>query len=137
MDEILIKFYRKMLREGFEHAGSLENPTVFLNTIGEKIRICGSSTNHFLKIYMDISDGRINDIKYLCTCDPTANVVIEILCSLVTGKTIAEAEALTEDDFVRVLGSRGEDFVKRAGDSIKLLKRGLDRYKAGIPPVLD
>jgi NifU-like protein involved in Fe-S cluster formation len=120
MDELVIRYYRRLLREGFEHAGSLENPSIFLDTVGEKIRICGSSTHNYMKIYADIRDGVIKDIRYLCTCDPTANVVVELLCSLVKGRTIAEAEALKK-----------EDFLKRSGDIIELLNRGLARYKSG------
>ena len=131
MDELVIRYYRRLLREGFEYAGSLENPSVFLDTIGEKIRICGTSTSNFMKIYIDINHGTINDIKYLCTCDPTANVVVELMCSLVKGKTIARAEALTVDDFFRVLGSEGEDLKKRVGEIIKLLNLGLESYKSG------
>ena len=129
MDKIIIKYYRKLLREGFINAGSLENPSVFLDSIGEKIRICGMSTRNFMNIYINIGNDVIKDIKYLCTCDPTANVVVEILCSLVKGKTIKEAEALTEKSFVLALGSEGEEYLRKAIGIIELLNRGLTRYK--------
>jgi NifU-like protein involved in Fe-S cluster formation len=132
MDELVVKYYRRLCREGFEHAGSLEEPDIFLDTVGEKIRICSHIAHAYLHIYIDVRHGVIDDIKYLCTCDPTANVVVEILCSLLKGKTIAEAEALTEASFTRALGGGGEEFCKRARGTIELLHRGLDRYKAGL-----
>lgn len=132
MDEIVIKYYRKLLREGFKNAGSLENPSIFLDSIGEKIRICGMSTRNFMNIYINMEDDVIEDIKYLCTCDPTANVVAEILCSLVKGKTIKEAEALTHESFVQALGSDGEEYLKKADGIIELLNRGLIRYRPQV-----
>jgi NifU-like protein involved in Fe-S cluster formation len=132
MDELVIKYYRRLLKNGFEHAGSMENPSIFLDSIGEKIRICGSSTRNFMHIYINIVNGAIAEVKYLCTCDPTANVVIEILCSLLRGKTLEEAEAITEDSFSSALGSRGEDFLKKSRGILELLHRGLARYKSGV-----
>jgi NifU-like protein involved in Fe-S cluster formation len=132
MDELVIKYYRHLLRNGFEYAGSMENPSIYLDSVGEKIRICGGSTTNFMKIYINIVNDKVDDIKYLCTCDPTANVVVEVLCSLIKGKTIKEAEAITEESFAGALGSRGEDFLKKSGGILELLHRGLERYKSGI-----
>ena len=39
-------------------------------------------------LYPVVDDDRINDIKYLCSCEPTANVAVEVLCTLVKGKTL-------------------------------------------------
>lgn len=132
MDELVIKFYRRLCRMGFEHTGELKNPSIFLDTIGEKIRICSHVAHAYMHIYINVRDGIIVDARYLCTCDPTANVVVEILCSLIKGKTIQEAEALTEKDFSQVLGSTGEEFLKKVRGIIELLHRGLARYKASV-----
>jgi NifU-like protein involved in Fe-S cluster formation len=132
VDEVVIKYYRKLLKTGFEHAGSLENPSIFLDSVGEKIRICAMSVNNYMHLYINIRSGVIEDIKYLCTCDPTANVVAELLCILVKGKTLAEAETITEDSFSQALGSKGEEFLKKARGIIELLNRGLTRYKAKV-----
>ena len=133
MDELVVKYYRRLCKDGFEHTGSLENPSIFLDTVGEKIRICSHVSHAYIHVYINVRDNTINDIKYLCTCDPTANVVVEILCSLIKGKTIKEAEALTEESFSRALGSCGEDFLKKARGIIELLHRGIARYKASRP----
>lgn len=130
MDEAVIKYYRQLLRTGFEHAGSLENPSIFLDSVGEKIRICAMAAQNYLHLYINIRNGVIDNIKYLCLCDPTANVVAELLCTLIKDKTIQEAAALTEDSFARALGSQGEEFLKKARGIIELLNRGLVRYQA-------
>ncbi len=130
MDELVAKFYRKLCRQGFEHTGEILNPDIFLDTVGEKIRICSHVSHAYLHIYIKISHGIVEDIKYLCTCDPTANVVVEILCSLIKGKTIPQAEAITEKDFSQILGSSDEEFLKKSRGIIELLHRGLARYKA-------
>jgi hypothetical protein len=85
MDEIVVKFYRRLCRMGFKYTGEIKNPSIFLDTIGEKIRICSRVAHAYIHIYIDVRDGVIDDIKYLCICDPTANVVVEILCILVEG----------------------------------------------------
>jgi hypothetical protein len=129
MDEVVIKYYRRLLREGFQYCGSLENPSIYLDSIGEKIRICGHTGHNFVHVYINIADGKISEVKYLCNCDPTANVVVEVFCSLIDKKTLAEAEALSETFFTNALGSTGEELVKKAGGMIELFKRGLARYR--------
>lgn len=130
MDQLVVKFYRRLCREGFAHTGSLDEPDIFLDTIGEKIRICSHVSHAYLHIYIRVRQGVIEDIKYLCTCDPTANVVVELLCSLVKGKTLNEAEALTESSFSGALGGGGEEFLKKSRGIIELLHRGIARYRA-------
>lgn len=132
MDELVVKYYRRLCREGFKYTGELENPSIFLDTVGEKIRICSHVAHAYMHIYINVSDGIIGDIKYLCTCDPTANVVVEILCSLIKGKSVQQAEDLAEKDFSGALGSTGEEFLKKVRGIIELLHRGLARYKAGV-----
>jgi len=129
VDELVVKYYRRLCKNGFEHAGSLENPSVFLDTVGEKIRICSHVSHAYMHIYINIRNGIIDDVKYLCICDPSANVVVEILCSLLKGKTIREAETLTGNSFTEVLGGGGEEFLKKARGIIELLHRGMARFK--------
>jgi NifU-like protein involved in Fe-S cluster formation len=131
MDEPVVKYYRRLCRTGFEYAGSLEKPSIFLDTVGEKIRICSHVSHAYMHIYIDILNNVIDDIKYLCTCDPTANVVVEIMCSLIKSKMIEEAEAITEDSFSQALGGGGKEFIKKARGIIELLHRGIARYQAG------
>jgi NifU-like protein involved in Fe-S cluster formation len=129
LDEQVIKYYRKLLRSGFEYTGTLENPSIFLDSVGEKIRICSHIEQNYLHIYINISEDTVKEIKYLCMCDPTANVAVEVLCSLVKGKMIKELETLTKESFSLTLGSSGEDYLKSARGLIELLHRGIARYK--------
>ena len=129
MDEAVIKFYRRLLRTDFEHTGSLENPTIFLDSVGEKIQICSQIGRDYMHLYINIREGVIEDIKYLCSCDPTANVAVEILCSLIKGKTPEQARDLQEEDFIFVLGGESEELRKKARGLLELLHRGLDRSR--------
>jgi nitrogen fixation NifU-like protein len=129
MDEILTKRYRYLVRTGFENAGSLENPSIFLDSVGERLRICAHAIHNYVHLYINIRDDVIEDIKYLCSCVPAANIAIELLCTLVKGKTIKEAESLTEDSFAQILGSRGEEFMEKSRGAIELLNRALERYR--------
>jgi NifU-like protein involved in Fe-S cluster formation len=133
MDEFVIKYYRNLLRNGFPHSGSLDNPSVFLDSVGEKIRICGHVSHNFMHLFINISGGRIDEARYKCTCDPTANVVVEVLCSLIEKKTIAEALSLTPVSFTRVIGGGDQDYLKKIQAIMELLKRGLDRYTSTNP----
>ncbi|HSW57083.1 MAG TPA: hypothetical protein VLH15_01650, partial [Dehalococcoidales bacterium] len=62
------------------------------------------------------------------TCDPTANVVFEILCSATRGKTVDEVKAITPAALAEVLGVTDADFAKKAEKVLELVKRGLNRY---------
>ncbi len=129
MDKLVIQYYRNLLRHGFDHAGKLENPDIFIDSIGEKIQVCGSIGRAYMHIYISIKQDIIEKIRYLCTCDPTANVVIEILCSLVEGKPYRSVETLTPDDFTRILSTEDDEFRERAQHTIELLARGIKRYE--------
>jgi len=128
MDEAVIKSYRKLLKTGFEHFGSFENASIFLDSVGEKVLICGN-TNDFMQLYINVVNNRIENIRYVCVCDPTANVAVEILCTLVKGKTLDEAAGLTEQAFGQFLGSDGEELQKKAKGLLELLKRGIVKYQ--------
>ena len=92
----------------------LKMPRIFLDSVGEKVLICGS-TGDFMQLYINVINNRIDDIKYMCQCDPTANVAVEILCALLKGKTLDDAATLKEEAFSQFLGSNGEDFGKKPG----------------------
>ncbi|NLA75151.1 MAG: iron-sulfur cluster assembly scaffold protein [Deltaproteobacteria bacterium] len=128
MGQTVIKYYRNLLRNGFKYNGSIDNPTIFLDSVGEKIRVCGGNLSNYMHIFIRVNADRIDDIKYLCMCDPVANVAAEILCSLVLNKTIYEAAMITTGDFSMALGSNDDDFLKKAEGMIDLLNRGISRY---------
>jgi len=128
VDESVIKYYRKLLKTGFENAGSLDNPSVFLESVGDG-RVCGHAGD-YMRIFINISDSRVDGIKYLCTCDPTANVAVEILCNLSKGRTVEELEAMPEALLLEAAGTRSEDMQNKAKGLLELLKQGLAQYQA-------
>jgi hypothetical protein len=56
MDETVIKYYRMLLKTGFKNAGSLDNPSIFLDSIGEGISICGV-VGDYINIFINVRDG--------------------------------------------------------------------------------
>lgn len=132
MDEALVKRYRELLKGGFKYSGKLENPSIFLDSTGERLRICAHAVHNYIYLYIDIKDNVIEDIKYLCQCTPATNVAVEILCGLVKGKTLEEAKSLKEDDFARELDSREEDYMEKARGAIELFNRAMSYYRDGV-----
>jgi nitrogen fixation NifU-like protein len=128
MDEAVIKYYRRLLRSGFEHSGSFEDATISLDSVSEKMVHCGNIGN-YMQMYIRVVNNMIDDIKYTCSCDPAANVAVEILCILVKEKTLEEAAAVTEQSFFRFLGTEDETFRKRTESLLELLNKGISRYK--------
>lgn len=128
MDETVIKYYRRLLRTGFEHSGSLEDATIFLDSVTEQLVHCGNIGN-YMQLYIHVGNNIIDDIKYICSCDPSANVAVEILCTLVKGKTLEEVAAIKEEDFLRFLGTQSEELRKRAEGLLELLNTGISRYR--------
>ncbi len=127
MDEAVIKYYRRLLREDFPNAGELDHPSVFVEAIGERLINCGN-TGNYMQLYLQVADRRIVDIKYLCACEPAANVAVEVLCTLVKGKTLDEATGITEEPFYQFLGSRDEGLRKKVRGLLELLNEGIASY---------
>ena len=128
MDEVIIRYYRKLLKTGFENAGSFDNPTIVVETVNDG-RVCGHAGD-YMRIFINVTNGSIDRIKYLCTCDPTTNVAVEVLCNLAKGKKLDELEIMAEDSLLDAVGTRSEDLRKRARGLLELLKQGLTRHKA-------
>ena len=122
MDEAVIQYYRRLLKDDFPNAGEIEAPTVFIEAIGQKMIDCGNMGN-YMQLYLRVADGRIADIKYLCACEPVANVAVEVLCTLARGKTLEEAAGLSDEAF-----SRAEELRKKVRGLLELLNEGIARY---------
>jgi NifU-like protein involved in Fe-S cluster formation len=140
MDEIVTKRYRALMQEGFPNAGLMDEPTMFIDTKAEGVSICGQGSSDYMNIYIKAEQGVITDVKYLCSCDPTANVVVESLCVLAKGKTLEEAKNLSKEQFFAVIGSEGGAVRRKVWAAIELLSRVIKRYEArvasGNAPVL-
>ena len=129
MDQFVTQYYRQLLRGGHNHTGKQENPSVFLDSVGEKIRICGNDVSNYMHLFIRINDDVVDKMTYLCLCDPTANVVVEILCGIVEGKTLEEVDSLNTAALADVIGTHDDDFLAKAKGLIELMKRGFERYR--------
>jgi NifU-like protein involved in Fe-S cluster formation len=128
MEEAVIKYFRELLKGNFPHAGSFDDASIFVEVVGEKMMDCGNSGN-YMQLYIQIVDRRIDDIKYLCSCEPTANVAVEVLCTLVNGKSLDDAASVTEQAFYQFLGCEGEELRIKVRGLLELLNEGITRYK--------
>ena len=126
MDAAVIRYYRRLLKDGFANAGKIENPTLFLDTVSENVPICGNMES-YLHLFINIKEGVITDIKYLCTCDPPANVAVEIFCDLACGQPVDVVRALAPIAFFKVLGQPSDELADRVNGLLELVGRGLSR----------
>jgi len=83
-----------------------------------------------MNLYINVIDNIISDIKYRCICDPTTNVAVEILCTLVKGKPLDEVADVTQQAFSEFIGSEDKDLEERGRELLELLKGGIQQYKA-------
>ena len=128
MDQAVIAYYRGLLKNGFKYAGEIPEPTVFLDPSIEGVnRICSGPVD-YMNIYIQISNGVIKEIRYLCVCEPTANVAIEALCKLVEGKTVKEAASMSEEVLLDEIGSISEETHEKVTALLELLQNGLTQY---------
>jgi NifU-like protein involved in Fe-S cluster formation len=128
MTEALIAYYRKLLEKGFEYSGSVENASITLENFGEVSPVCGNPDD-YMRLFIRVTDSIVDDIRYACITDPTTNVALEILCSLVKGKTLDEAADLREDAFSQFLGSEDEGLRNKARGLLELLNKGILEYR--------
>ena len=126
MDEAVLRYYRRLLKEYFPHAGELDHPSVFVEAVGGEMINCGEG--NYMQLYLQVADHRVRDIKYLCICEPVANVAVEVLCELVKNKTLDEVACLTEELFYERVGSRDEELGGKVRGLLAFLNDGLGRH---------
>ena len=128
MDEAIIKRYRILLRAGFEYAGEIESPSVSVDAINVGVPMCGNPED-YMRLYINIKNDTIDLMKYLCLCEPTTNVAVEILCKLVKGKPIKEIRNLTAASISSMAESDGKELLDKSKKLIELMNKGLDEYQ--------
>ncbi len=131
MDDVLAQRYRNLVETGFKNAGKIENASMLIDSKAEGVSICGNAGTDYMNIYIKISGDRLEDVRYLCSCDPAANVVVETLCDLARGLTIKEAKTLTKEQFYQAIGSDKGSLPRKVWGAIELVKRVIARYEAG------
>jgi NifU-like protein involved in Fe-S cluster formation len=128
VDQAIIKYYRQLLKTDFENAGSIENAAIFLEAVGERMIHCGN-TGNYMQLFLHIADNRVEDIKYRCSCEPTANVAVEVLCTLVKSKALEEAATVSEQAFYQLVGSQDEELQIKVRGLLEMLKKGILGYQ--------
>lgn len=127
MDPAVILKYRRLLTTDFPNSGELEQPAVFVEAIGGKLINCGN-TGNYMQLFVQLNQDSIEDIKYRCSCEPSANVAVELLCELSRHQPLSAIKQLTIDDFFQAVGSRDEEFGKKAEGLLELLDQAIERY---------
>jgi NifU-like protein involved in Fe-S cluster formation len=131
MDKAVIQYYRELLKDRFRNYGVIVYPSIFLNSVGEMVYICGTG-NTFMYLYLNVKDNFITDFKYECSCDPVANVSIEILCSLAKDKSLDEVARFSEKTTGEFLGTEDEELREKTRGILELLNRGIKRYREDL-----
>lgn len=129
MNQAVIKFYRRLLSDEFPNSGGIETPSIFIEAVGEKLIDCGN-TGNYMQLYLQVEGEHVLDARYLCACEPVANVAVEILCMLLKGKTVDEAANFSEEPFYQILGSQDEELRKKVLGLLEMLNDGLTGYRA-------
>ena len=99
-DEAGYLVYNETLIDHFMHprnAGEIENPDA-MAMVGDPT--CGD----FIRVYINVRDGKISDFKFLTMGCPGAISTSSIATELAIGKTLEEALQLTDDDVIEAAG---------------------------------
>tara|TARA_Y100000310_G_C20598492_1_gene771755 strand:+ start:24 stop:452 length:429 start_codon:yes stop_codon:yes gene_type:complete len=119
--------YSKKVLTRFEnpkHVKAMANPSS-TGQVGNPA--CGD----VMKIFLKIKDNQIIDASVQTYGCVAAIAASDALCEIVIGKTIAEAEALTFQDVLNVLGEVPQLKVHCSQLGISALKKAINEYKTG------
>lgn len=102
--------------------GSLENP----DAVGEMGNpTCGD----VMKIYLEIKDNIIEDIKFETLGCAAAISVSSVMTEIVKGKSLEEAEKLTKDEVVDALGGLPQMKIHCSMLGLDTLKKAINNYQ--------
>jgi nitrogen fixation NifU-like protein len=112
-----IKYYLKKT-----NIGKIENPDVQIEHTGA----CGDTLNFFLKIN---GDTIIKDIKFQATSCIAGLSAASAVAVLVGGRTLKEAERLTEEDIIRHLKCVPSQKTHCVVLALEALKKAIENYE--------
>lgn len=106
-----------------EHMGKIKSP----DGVGEKGNVrCGD----VMKVYIKVKKNRIAEAKFETWGCPAAIASSDALCELAKGKTIAQAEKITNKDIVKKLGGKMPAFKLHCSVlGMQTLKKAIEDYK--------
>jgi NifU-like protein involved in Fe-S cluster formation len=133
MDEVIARNYRKLVEEGFKHARNIESPSIFFDSKAEGVSVCGDGGKDYVNFYLRIEGDVIDDMKYLCSCDPAANVAVEAMCELCKGKTLGQAKAVTKEDLYAAIGTGRGLIARKVWGVLELFNLVIKRYESAVP----
>ena len=102
--------------------GSLKNAS---SSVKENNPSCGDE----IEIQMIIEDNKIKDIKFQTLGCPAAIAASDVLCELVKGKSLKEAENINETSITKKLGGLPMIKVHCSVLGAKTLKNALENYR--------
>ena len=96
------------------------------NAIGEAgSPVCGD----VMKIYLDIKDNKINDVKFETLGCAAAIAVSSALTDIVKGMKLEEALAVTKDVIIKKLGGLPNPKIHCSMLSLEALKKAIEEYQ--------
>ncbi len=83
----------------------------------------------YLTIYIKVIDNRIEDISYLVFGCSASIATSSMTSIMVKGKTLDEANTITEEDIIDALNGLPEDKIHCSNLGISALRIAIDNYK--------
>lgn len=117
--------YERRIIERFEDpkfSGEIENA----DAVGE---IGNPRCGDIMRIYLKIEEDKIKDIKFKTYGCVAAIASTDFLCELCLGKKIEEAEKITYEDIVKVMGNVPEIKLHCSMLAIQALKKAIENHK--------
>jgi len=117
--------YNKKVMQHFlnpKNVGKIKNPNAIGTNANDR---CGD----IMKIYIKVKDNKIKDIKFQTLGCPAAIAASDVLCELVKGKTLEEAEKIKDKDITKKLGGLPMIKVHCSVLGSRTLKDAIQKYK--------
>ena len=105
-----------------KNSGEIKNADGIGTNANDK---CGD----IMKVYIKVEDNKIKDAKFQTLGCPSAIASSDVLCELVKGKTLEEAEKFDNKEIVKKLGGLPVIKIHCSVLGAETLKKAIDNYK--------
>ena len=129
-DETGYLIYNEILIDHFMHprnVGEIENPDA-MAVVGDPS--CGD----YVRVYINVKDGKISDFKFLTQGCPGAISTSSIATELAIGKTLEEALNLTDNEVIEAAGGIPARKAHCSLLAIRGLHEAISNYQSSRPP---